>query len=72
MKTGLLVKISLLFHVAQTRAQQFNPRLFCCGDAFLQEHTNDPVCQADLLKGLGFAGMEVMGAGCIQQLNQNQ
>jgi len=69
MKTGLLLKLSLLFLVAQTRAQQFNPKLFCFGDAFLQEHTNDPVYQADLLKGLGFDGMEVMGAECIEQLN---
>ena len=50
----------------ESQSQEFNPQFFCFEDAFLKEHTNDPVFQTKLLKDLGFDGMELLGTERIE------
>ncbi len=67
MKSAWLSGFCLFLFLAVTKSQQFNPQFFCFEDAFLKEHTNDPVFQAKLIKDLGFDGMEVMGTDRIEE-----
>ena len=61
--TGIL----FLFFTYALEAQSFTPKIFCFEDAFLEYHTNDPVFQANLIKKLGFDGMELMGLDGIEE-----
>jgi sugar phosphate isomerase/epimerase len=61
MKNYILLFVFLFTFSAESFSQPFQPRFFCFEDAFLDQHTNDPVFQTKLLKDLGFDGMELMG-----------
>jgi hypothetical protein len=63
----LINSILLLFFTCTLEAQSFTPKIFCFEDAFLEYHTNDPVFQANLIKKLGFDGMELMGLDGIEE-----
>lgn len=60
MKACIFCLIFLLF-LLKLQSQSFHPKFFCFEDAFLKEHTDEPVFQAKLVKQLGFDGMELMG-----------
>ena len=61
--TGIL----FLFFTYALEAQSFTPKIFCFEDAFLEYHTSDPLFQANLIKKLGFDGMELMGLDGIEE-----
>jgi sugar phosphate isomerase/epimerase len=61
MKIHLLLFFFLFSFFLKSYSQPFHPKFFCFEDAFLDQHTNDPVFQTKLLKDLGFDGMELMG-----------
>ena len=61
MKSFFFFLFIFLFPFPEVFSQKFHPKLFCFEDAFLKEHTDDPVFQTKLLKQLGFEGMELMG-----------
>jgi sugar phosphate isomerase/epimerase len=61
MKNLILLFFFLIAFSSGSFSQAFHPRFFCFEDAFLEEHTNDPVFQTKLLKDFGFDGMELMG-----------
>ncbi len=61
MKNLILLFIFLTFSSSGSFSQAFHPQFFCFEDAFLEQHTNDPVFQTKLLKDYGFDGMELMG-----------
>ena len=61
MKNLILLFFFLAFFSSGSFSQAFHPKLFCFEDAFLEEHTNDPVFQTKLLKDIGFDGIELMG-----------
>lgn len=67
MKNILLLLILLGTHCWNGFSQPFQPKFFCFEDAFLKEHTNDPVFQTKLLKQLEFDGMELMGLDRIEE-----
>ena len=67
MKTIFLQLFLLIFFCCNGFSQSFQPKFFCFEDAFLKEHTNDPVFQAKLLKQLGFDGMELMGLDLMDE-----
>lgn len=52
--------IPFFFLLPELQAQPFHPKFFCFEDAFLKEHTEDPLFQAKLMKDFGFDGMELM------------
>lgn len=56
-----LFSLAFLLFLLKLQAQPFHPKFFCFEDAFLTEHTDDPLFQAKLIKELGFDGMELMG-----------
>jgi len=62
-----ITSIIFLFFTSTLEAQSFTPKFFCFEDAFLEYHTNDPVFQANLIKKLGFDGMEIMGLDGIEE-----
>jgi sugar phosphate isomerase/epimerase len=61
MKKLIALFVFLISFSSNSFSQPFHPKFFCFEDAFLSEHTNDPVFQTKLLKDLGFDGMELMG-----------
>lgn len=67
MKTFLLQLFLLISLCYNGFSQRFQPKFFCFEDAFLKEHTNDPVFQAKLLNDLSFDGMELMGLDRIDE-----
>jgi len=62
-----ITSIIFLFFTSTLEAQSFTPKFFCFENAFLEYHTNDPVFQANLIKKLGFDGMEIMGLDGIEE-----
>ncbi len=57
----IAIVFCLLLFSFTSFSQQFHPKFFCFEDAFMEQHNTDPVFQTQLLKNLGFDGMELMG-----------
>jgi len=63
-----IISFSLIIFISfSIQAQSFKPKFFCFEDAFLKVHTDSYEYQAQLIKKLGFDGMELMGLDFIDE-----